>query len=73
MKIVDSGSNCLIKSLIAREILDSRGNPTIEVKVNTNSGISAIASTPSGASTGRHEALELRDYDAYYHMIISGS
>ena len=51
----------IIKSLIAREILDSRGNPTVEVKVYTNSGISAIASTPSGASTGRHEALELRD------------
>ena len=61
MKIVDSGSNCIIKSLIAREILDSRGNPTVEVKVYTNSGISATASTPSGASTGRHEALEIRD------------
>src|SRR5919201_396721 len=60
MKIVDS-DNSIIKLLIAREILDSRGNPTVEVKIYTKSGISAIASAPSGASTGKHEALELRD------------
>jgi enolase len=60
MEIVNSGE-CVIKSLIAREILDSRGNPTVEVKVYTESGITATASTPSGASTGKHEALEIRD------------
>ena len=59
--MADSG-DCIIKSLIAREILDSRGNPTVEAKVYTNSGIAATASTPSGASTGKHEALELRDF-----------
>lgn len=52
-----------IKKIIAREILDSRGNPTLEVKVELESGISAKASVPSGASTGEHEALELRDGD----------
>ena len=57
-------SRYVIKSVKAREILDSRGNPTIEVEVCTNSGISAIASSPSGASTGKNEALELRDGDS---------
>jgi enolase len=52
-----------IKTIKAREILDSRGNPTIEVKVNLKNGIEARASVPSGASTGVHEALELRDED----------
>jgi len=52
-----------IKKIIAREILDSRGNPTIETKVILESGISAKASVPSGASTGIHEAYELRDGD----------
>ncbi|MCX6739714.1 MAG: phosphopyruvate hydratase [Candidatus Parcubacteria bacterium] len=52
-----------IKKIIAREILDSRGNPTLEVKVRLSSGIEARASVPSGASTGSHEALELRDDD----------
>jgi len=47
-----------------REILDSRGNPTVEVKVFLEGGVSAVASVPSGASTGTHEALELRDGDA---------
>jgi len=48
---------------MAREILDSRGNPTIETKVELDNGISAKASVPSGASTGEHEACELRDGD----------
>jgi enolase len=48
----------------AREILDSRGNPTIEVEVLLESGASGRAAVPSGASTGEHEALELRDGDA---------
>jgi enolase len=52
-----------IVSVIAREILDSRGNPTIEVEVLTASGASGRAAVPSGASTGEHEALELRDGD----------
>ncbi len=50
-----------IKSITAREILDSRGNPTVEATVTTSSGIQATAQVPSGASTGSHEALELRD------------
>lgn len=52
-----------IKKIIAREILDSRGNPTIETKVVLDNNISAKASVPSGASTGVHEAHELRDGD----------
>lgn len=50
-----------IKQIVAREILDSRGNPTVEAKVVLENGISAVAKVPSGASTGTHEALELRD------------
>ncbi|MCA9669156.1 MAG: phosphopyruvate hydratase [Myxococcales bacterium] len=52
-----------IIGLSAREILDSRGNPTVEVEVYTASGASGRAAVPSGASTGEHEALELRDGD----------
>lgn len=52
-----------IKNVYAREILDSRGNPTVEVEVTLESGIMAMASVPSGASTGKNEALELRDND----------
>src|SRR5437762_2831520 len=48
----------------AREILDSRGNPTLEVDVVTAGGALGRAAVPSGASTGEHEALELRDGDA---------
>ncbi|MBI2099036.1 phosphopyruvate hydratase [Candidatus Uhrbacteria bacterium] len=55
--------NNKIKEVRAREILDSRGNPTIEVKVVLSSGVIGVASVPSGASTGAHEALELRDND----------
>jgi enolase len=54
-------STFVIKSIKAMEILDSRGNPTVEAEVHTNSGIRATASTPSGTSTGKHEAIELRD------------
>jgi len=50
-----------IKTISAREILDSRGNPTVEAKVILDNGQMAKASVPSGASTGQHEALELRD------------
>ena len=52
-----------IKSVRGREILDSRGNPTIEAEVLLESGVTGVASVPSGASTGEHEAIELRDGD----------
>ncbi|OQX71473.1 phosphopyruvate hydratase [Candidatus Parcubacteria bacterium 4484_255] len=55
-----------IKKIKPREILDSRGNPTIEVKVVLENNIQAKAAIPSGASTGKYEALELRDNDARY-------
>ncbi len=53
----------IIESVFARQILDSRGNPTVEVDVITESGIMGRAAIPSGASTGEHEAHELRDGD----------
>jgi enolase len=52
-----------ISSIYAREVLDSRGNPTVEVEVFTESGAFGRAIVPSGASTGEHEAIELRDGD----------
>ena len=52
-----------IVRVTGREILDSRGNPTIECEVELESGIIGVASVPSGASTGENEALELRDGD----------
>ena len=56
----------VISSIKAREILDSRGNPTVEVELHLDNGHSAIAAVPSGASTGAHEAVELRDGDSRY-------
>ena len=53
-----------ITDVKAREILDSRGNPTVEVEVLTEEGIVGRAAVPSGASTGAFEAMELRDNDA---------
>jgi len=53
----------IITDVFAREILDSRGNPTLEVEVELESGITGRAAVPSGASTGEHEAVELRDGD----------
>ena len=53
-----------ITSVLAREILDSRGNPTVEVDITTEEGVVGRAAVPSGASTGQHEAHELRDTDA---------
>lgn len=53
----------LIVDIYAREVLDSRGNPTVEVEVTTESGVIGTAIVPSGASTGVHEAVELRDGD----------
>jgi len=58
----------LIKNIIAREILDSRGNPTVEVDVILSSGVMGRAAVPSGASTGEHEAVELRDNDKKRYM-----
>lgn len=56
-----------IKTVHAREILDSRGNPTIEVEVTTEDGFFGRAAIPSGASTGIYEAVELRDGGSRYH------
>lgn len=55
-----------VHSLVAREVLDSRGNPTVEVVAETTSGARGRAMVPSGASTGEHEAAELRDGDERY-------
>ena len=52
-----------IINIIGREVLDSRGNPTVEVEVELESGAIGRAIVPSGASTGVHEAVELRDGD----------
>lgn len=56
-----------IAAVYGREILDSRGNPTVEAEVRLESGICGRAAAPSGASTGQHEAIELRDEDRRYH------
>ena len=56
-----------IKNIIARQILDSRGNPTVEVDVITDNGCFGRASAPSGASTGVYEALEIRDKDFNFY------
>lgn len=57
-----------IMSVKARQVLDSRGNPTVEVEVKLDSGFMAMAAVPSGASTGEHEAVELRDGDAKAYL-----
>ncbi|MBO9634400.1 MAG: phosphopyruvate hydratase [Chitinophagaceae bacterium] len=57
-----------IADIHARQILDSRGNPTVEVDVTTEEGFTGRAAVPSGASTGRHEAVELRDGDKGIYM-----
>ena len=57
----------VIDKIIARQIFDSRGNPTIEVDVITNNGVVGRAAVPSGASTGQHEAVELRDGGNNYY------
>ena len=55
--------NLKIEDILAFEVLDSRGNPTISVELILSDGNSSLAIVPSGASTGKHEALELRDQD----------
>ena len=57
-----------IAAIRAREILDSRGNPTVESEVVLASGAMGRAAVPSGASTGEHEAVELRDGDKYHYL-----
>ncbi len=59
-----SNSSSMIKAIIGREIIDSRGNPTVEADVVLESGVMGRAAVPSGASTGAREAIELRDGDA---------
>ena len=59
--------NATIAQVTAREILDSRGNPTVEARVRLTDGVEGKAAVPSGASTGTHEALELRDGGSRYH------
>ena len=61
--MVKTGISCVY----GREILDSRGNPTIEVEVTLQDGTIGRASVPSGASTGKYEAVELRDGGERYH------
>jgi enolase len=63
LKIKGGVKMAKIKKVFAREILDSRGNPTVEVDITLDNGILGRASVPSGASTGDNEALELRDGD----------
>eukprot|EP01041_Mallomonas_annulata_P039355 gene39355-63023_t len=57
-----------ITKIVGRQILDSRGNPTVEVDVHTSNGNIGRAAVPSGASTGIHEAVELRDNDVNIYM-----
>src|ERR1051325_2610825 len=57
-----------IARIVGRQILDSRGNPTVEVDVYTTNGAMGRAAVPSGASTGTHEAVELRDGDKKMYM-----
>ena len=61
-------SDTTITNIIGREIIDSRGNPTVEVDVHLASGAFGRAAVPSGASTGEHEACELRDEDASRYL-----
>ena len=67
--------NMSIRSVFAREILDSRGNPTVECELTLQSGESVRASVPSGASTGKYEAYEMRDGDAsrYFGKGVEGA
>ena len=60
--------NSSIENIHAREILDSRGNPTVEVEVILDTGVMGRAAVPSGASTGSREAIELRDGNSKKYM-----
>ena len=61
-------ASTFIEDISARQILDSRGNPTVEAEVRLSGGIIGRAAVPSGASTGIFEALELRDGDENYYL-----
>ena len=63
-----SASGSIIKEIIGRQIIDSRGNPTVEADVILESGTMGRAAVPSGASTGAREAIELRDGDKSQYM-----
>ena len=65
-KIIIGDGSMKIKDIKAREILDSRGNPTVEVDVILEDGVMGRAAVPSGASTGTREAIELRDGDSRF-------
>ena len=66
-EIKNSGDKGMkIRDILAREILDSRGNPTVEAEVILKCGARGVASVPSGASTGAFEAVELRDGESRY-------
>ena len=65
-------SNTTISAITAREIIDSRGNPTVEVDVKLANGAVGRAAVPSGASTGEHEAHELRDSDVTAKSLPKG-
>ena len=60
-----------ITKISARQILDSRGNPTVQAVVELDNGVSSAASVPSGASTGRYEVIEKRDGNKNYYQGIS--
>src|SRR6059036_3321675 len=66
--LVTRGGLMEIQSIHAREILDSRGNPTLEVEVFLADGATGRAAVPSGASTGAYEAVELRDADSRRYL-----
>ena len=61
--MVGRGGGATIAGVRGREVLDSRGNPTVEAEVTLSNGVTVHAAVPSGASTGSHEAWELRDRD----------
>lgn len=64
MNVSSATSGIVIESVLGREVLDSRGNPTVEAEIRLSNGVTGRALVPSGASTGSHEAVELRDRDA---------
>lgn len=70
---LDMDGNAVIAKVVGREIIDSRGNPTVEVDVVLSNGILGRAAVPSGASTGEHEALELRDGEAAGELLPNGN
>ena len=66
--MTSSGQGVTIVSIVGREVLDSRGNPTVEAEVRLSDGATAHATVPSGASTGAYEAVELRDNEPVRYL-----